>query len=648
MRSLSMDGTFVFNPAASCQNWGFFNLPRIGSFDTVQSHRLITLNLQRWNSWSRSGNFRFVTDNTLHRHDGFRGVVMLGFQGFKTSFFTPRANSVGVSGNVEWEGTVAKLEGNVSLEKEIFEFMQASGKPDDFPTKGDLLRAGRSDLVNAIIAEGGWLTAGWDLDEPDAEIADCEDSIDTEDLIVSDDDDYVAEDEPESYLHGHFQGTPSPQYEEYQQNTARANTIQMGYNDCKTGLSRHSTGDHTLEKPSSGETIDISAEKLPEIPGRIEAEETGITGMLNRLERERILSYSEASAGKKGKDSKHPDERRESWDRVAKIFGTRSIQSSSVNGKRKDDVGSVGLKASQDTSHSLGRDAVQGTDENTDLDSGANMVKPYAWRTPSLQQMENFGIETKGEQGDSHSIWQRQRRIGQQVSSQSMQADDKMNIVVDKINEIIDSREEWMLDVKTSYSGHSHRVSPRDVPNTILSRIRSLEFQLASTLGSLRSEEETLDTMKDHKSPLEELEEASDALEFRETEIMNTRAKLRSTRAKLAALEGKMAMEIMEVRKVIEEKEQKLQEAQKVLNLMRIARIVWPNSGSEVLLAGSFDGWTSRRKMLKSSAGVFVVSLHLYPGRYEIKFIVDGIWRVDPQRPVVYNNGFENNLLLIY
>lgn len=52
--------------------------------------------------------------------------------------------------------------------------------------------------------------------------------------------------------------------------------------------------------------------------------------------------------------------------------------------------------------------------------------------------------------------------------------------------------------------------------------------------------------------------------------------------------------------------------------------------------------------MKKSNSGVFVISLQLYPGRYEIKFIVDGVWKVDPQRPVVYNNGFENNLLMIY
>lgn len=85
----------------------------------------------------------------------------------------------------------------------------------------------------------------------------------------------------------------------------------------------------------------------------------------------------------------------------------------------------------------------------------------------------------------------------------------------------------------------------------------------------------------------------------------------------------------------------------KALQLLRTARIVWTNSASEVLLAGSFDGWTTQRKMEKSSTGVFSVSLKLYPGRYEIKFVVDGIWKIDPLRPIVHSDGHENNLFIV-
>lgn len=33
---------------------------------------------------------------------------------------------------------------------------------------------------------------------------------------------------------------------------------------------------------------------------------------------------------------------------------------------------------------------------------------------------------------------------------------------------------------------------------------------------------------------------------------------------------------------------------------------------------------------------------------YQIKFIVDGEWRIDPLRPTVKNNGYENNILIIH
>ncbi|XP_004228403.1 protein PTST homolog 2, chloroplastic isoform X4 [Solanum lycopersicum] len=56
---------------------------------------------------------------------------------------------------------------------------------------------------------------------------------------------------------------------------------------------------------------------------------------------------------------------------------------------------------------------------------------------------------------------------------------------------------------------------------------------------------------------------------------------------------------------------------------------------------------SKERKMEKSSTGVFSVSLKLYPGRYEIKFVVDGIWKIDPLRPIVHSDGHENNLFIV-
>ncbi|KAK1306624.1 hypothetical protein QJS10_CPA10g00312 [Acorus calamus] len=119
-------------------------------------------------------------------------------------------------------------------------------------------------------------------------------------------------------------------------------------------------------------------------------------------------------------------------------------------------------------------------------------------------------------------------------------------------------------------------------------------------------------------SSMKEIHRLSDAWEFKETEIMNTRGKLRSLRASLAVLEGKIALKNIEAQGIVEEKQWKIGYAQKALQLLRTACIVWPNPASEVWLAGSFDGWTSQRRMERSSSGIFCLNLKLYPGKYEV------------------------------
>ncbi|CAI6001353.1 unnamed protein product [Closterium sp. NIES-64] len=187
----------------------------------------------------------------------------------------------------------------------------------------------------------------------------------------------------------------------------------------------------------------------------------------------------------------------------------------------------------------------------------------------------------------------------------------------------------------------------------VTGRIRSLEQSLAATRAALRQGREALsrrdaELEQMRSRTMGELLRLTDSLEFRESEMLRTRAELRSTRAEVSALEGRFAAEFRETRRVLEEKDQQLGELQVAYVQLRPTRVVWPNPGNEVLLTGSFNGWTNRIKMVKSNAGVFVTTLHLYPGQYEVKFIVDGNWKVDPRRAIVYTpSGHENNLLVV-
>jgi len=53
-------------------------------------------------------------------------------------------------------------------------------------------------------------------------------------------------------------------------------------------------------------------------------------------------------------------------------------------------------------------------------------------------------------------------------------------------------------------------------------------------------------------------------------------------------------------------------------------------SGSDVFVAGTFNNWDARKNRLKMKDGKYTTSILLAKGRYEYKFLIDGIWCVDP------------------
>lgn len=53
--------------------------------------------------------------------------------------------------------------------------------------------------------------------------------------------------------------------------------------------------------------------------------------------------------------------------------------------------------------------------------------------------------------------------------------------------------------------------------------------------------------------------------------------------------------------------------------------------GSSVYIAGSFNGWQSRKKMKEERKGHFATNMMLAKGSHEYKFIVDGEWIADTE-----------------
>ncbi|KAK7307145.1 hypothetical protein VNO77_39956 [Canavalia gladiata] len=417
----------------------------------------------------------------------------------------------------DWRGEFS------SLESEILEFMQNSDKPQAFPTKEELVAAGRVDLVHAIANEGGWLAFGWDLNGES------------------------------NQLHG-FEDKSSSEID---------------------GNKTRSSGVAAASSSQPAKSVEI------------EAEESGVEGILNRLEKQRSSSFG-------------------------------------LGFREKED--SVSFKNNEDTDeweHRTTKDEVAANLENS---SRGNSLK-QEWRSWIIQRNGFSDADFE----DAEIVTGETQNGGSDVSGQP---------------DVLNGRE--FSCQPTNRETGLYSLDGNANHNDIKSRIQHLESELSSVLHLLRSSTDKIKTQTGQESSSNDLAKLSDAWEFQENEIMNAQDRLRSIRAKLAVLEGKMALAIMDAHKVVEEKQNRINNAQKALKILKTTCVVWPNTASEVLLTGSFDGWSTKRKMEKLSTGIFSVSLQLYPGKYEIKFIVDGEWKTDPLRPVVNNNGYENNLLIIH
>jgi len=55
--------------------------------------------------------------------------------------------------------------------------------------------------------------------------------------------------------------------------------------------------------------------------------------------------------------------------------------------------------------------------------------------------------------------------------------------------------------------------------------------------------------------------------------------------------------------------------------------------GSTVHVAGSFNGWSPTESQMIHEGNSYTTTLLLPRGRHEYKFVVDGIWRSDPECP---------------
>ncbi|XP_031257922.1 protein PTST, chloroplastic [Pistacia vera] len=78
--------------------------------------------------------------------------------------------------------------------------------------------------------------------------------------------------------------------------------------------------------------------------------------------------------------------------------------------------------------------------------------------------------------------------------------------------------------------------------------------------------------------------------------------------------------------------------------------LFWCGMAESVQVMGTFDGWSQGGYLSPEYDGSFTrfsTTLMLRPGRYEIKFLVDGEWHLSPEFPTVGEGLMKNNLLIV-
>ncbi|XP_059646825.1 protein PTST homolog 3, chloroplastic isoform X2 [Cornus florida] len=151
-------------------------------------------------------------------------------------------------------------------------------------------------------------------------------------------------------------------------------------------------------------------------------------------------------------------------------------------------------------------------------------------------------------------------------------------------------------------------------------------------------------------------------LHQKELELSRLKEQIEKEKLALSILQTKAETEISKAQKLILEKDSELIATEESLSGLEEVKIQYWGEGETVEVAGSFNGWHHQIKMdpqpsssildsIGSSyarkSGLWTTVLWLYPGTYEIKFIVDGHWKIDPQRESITMGSIQNNILRV-
>eukprot|EP00850_Spirogloea_muscicola_P021024 SM000234S07884 [mRNA] locus=s234:18001:21628:+ [translate_table: standard] len=538
----------------------------------------------------------------------------------------------------------------------VFRFMQQSSDPGAFPSRRQLLQAGRSDLADAILQAGGWLAIGWETDEEEAARG-------------------VAPASAAARFAASCGLPPTPWYSRQAAAGSRqcphvhrallqpAGLSRPVFCDRLPGGVANSPAERddsaAPSQPPDADGVDLGAASAANPGGAAVA-----TTDFDELRRscgspstaDDVVKAGTATAKPTG--SRRLKKQRGYWgcdenvSRELRAFAKEAGHPSTAPTQEE-----VYAARRMDLYHALKRRGGWGVvpqlfglhqDTTTILgETGDKKAGP-------LRQQGTIARAPDVRPASSPMTEQRQATVHQEQGLPH-QTQRPLLHTVEAAVPILDSEEsdaDSMAESSCEALPTAHSDPPAVVQriHSMEERIQQLELTLAAARAALQSSRAALlqseqDFLEVQAQTVSELVGVSESLEVREGIIQRTRSELRSTRAQVSALEGALAVEDWSTSSNSEA-------GDKLLEIdghgsMHVARVVWPDPASTVFLTGSYDDWSTQTLLERSNAGVFVATLQLCPGRYQIKFIVDGVWRVDPRREIVYSDGHENNQLTI-
>ncbi|KAL5540787.1 hypothetical protein UlMin_042400 [Ulmus minor] len=147
-------------------------------------------------------------------------------------------------------------------------------------------------------------------------------------------------------------------------------------------------------------------------------------------------------------------------------------------------------------------------------------------------------------------------------------------------------------------------------------------------------------------------------LHQKELELSQLKQQIEIEKRALSFLQAKAETEISKAQKLVSEKDTELNAAEETLSGLVEVEIQYRGAGEIVEVTGSFNGWHHRIELEpqqsnitdpngSSKSKLWSTALWLYPGVYEIKYIVDGQWKIDPERESVTRGSITNNILRV-